>query len=59
MEDDSKERSEEYYAELSVHRSQGDANAANAEGTIFPSGEPVEGTGRYAAANEEEAGSDT
>lgn len=43
-----KERSEEHYAELAEHRSLGDANEANAEGTIYPSGEPIERTGRYA-----------
>ncbi|HZU13395.1 MAG TPA: hypothetical protein VFB58_11195 [Chloroflexota bacterium] len=41
-------QSEEYYAELAVHRSRGDANAANAEGTIYPRGEPIEATGQYA-----------
>lgn len=43
-----KERSEEYFAQLAEHRSKGDANEANAEGTIFPRREPVERTGRYA-----------
>lgn len=43
-----KERSEKHYAELAEHRSRGDANESNAEGTIYPSGEPVERTGRYA-----------
>jgi hypothetical protein len=43
-----KERSEEHYAELAEHRSLGDANESNAEGTIYPAGEPVERTGRYA-----------
>ena len=43
-----KERSEEYYAQLAEHRSLGDANDSNAEGTIYPAGEPVERTGRYA-----------
>lgn len=42
-----KERSEEYYAQLAEHQAQGDANEANAEGTIFPQGEPIEATGRY------------
>lgn len=43
-----KERSEKHYAELAEHRSSGDANESNAEGTIYPAGEPVERTGRYA-----------
>lgn len=43
-----KEQSESYYADLAEHRSKGDANEANAEGTIFPQREPVERTGRYA-----------
>ncbi len=42
------ERSEEYYAELAEHRIKGDANEANAEGTIYPAGEPIERTGKYA-----------
>ena len=50
------QRSEEYYAELAEHRTQGDANEANAEGMIYPQGEPIEATGKYAEArqNEEE-----
>jgi hypothetical protein len=43
-----KVRSEEHYAELAEHRIRGNADEANAEGTIYPSGEPVERTGRYA-----------
>ncbi|MDQ2744287.1 MAG: hypothetical protein M3Z66_18610 [Chloroflexota bacterium] len=43
-----KQRSEEYYSELSVHESKGDANEANAEGMIYPKGEPIESTGKYA-----------
>jgi hypothetical protein len=43
-----KDRSEEYYAELSMHRSQGDANESNAQGMIFPQTEPVERTGVFA-----------
>lgn len=42
------QRSEEYYAELAEHRTKGDANEANAEGTIYPQGEPIEATGKYA-----------
>lgn len=42
------ERSEEYYAQLAEHRSRGDANEANAEGMIYPQGEPIEATGKYA-----------
>jgi hypothetical protein len=48
-----KRRSEEYYAELAEHRTKGDANEANAEGTIFPTDEPVESTGRFANIEEE------
>jgi hypothetical protein len=40
--------SEEYYAELAEHRIKSDANEANAEGTIYPAGEPIEATGKYA-----------
>lgn len=43
-----KQRSEEHYTQLAEHRSLGDANESNAEGTIYPAGEPVERTGRYA-----------
>lgn len=42
-------RSEEHFAELAEHRIKGDANEAHAEGTIYPSGEPIERTGRYAS----------
>lgn len=42
------EQSEEYYAELAEHRIKGDANESNAEGTIYPKGERVERTGKYA-----------
>lgn len=42
-----KEQSEEYYAQLSEHRSRGDANESNAEGMIYPVGEPIERTGRF------------
>lgn len=48
-----KQQSEQYYAELAEHRALGDANEANAEGTIYPKGEPVESTGRYARVEEE------
>lgn len=54
MEPNEKERSEEYFAQLAEHRSRGDANAANAEGTIYPTPEPVESTGRYAGVEERE-----
>jgi hypothetical protein len=53
-----KQRSEEYYADLAEHRIKGDANESNAEGTIFPAGEPVERTGRYAGPPGEEASDD-
>lgn len=43
-----KEQSEAYYTDLAEHQSKGDANEANAEGTIFPNPEPIERTGRYA-----------
>lgn len=46
-----KDRSEEYYARLAEHRTRGNANEANAEGTIYPEGEPIEATGRYAEIN--------
>ena len=49
-----KEQSEQYYAELAEHRVKGDANEANAEGMIFPEGEPVERTGRYASVDRTE-----
>lgn len=39
-----KERSEKHFAELAEHRSRGDANESNAEGAIYPAGEPVERT---------------
>jgi hypothetical protein len=48
MERNEKTASEEYYAQLAEHRSLGDANEANAEGTIYPEGEPIESTGEYA-----------
>lgn len=51
-----KERSERYYAELAEHQAKGDANEANAEGTIYPEGEPVERTGRYASTEGDEDG---
>ena len=47
-----KERSEEYYAELAEHRTRGDANESNAEGTIFPKPEPIEATGVFANPDE-------
>lgn len=47
-----KERSEQYYAELAEHQTRGDANESNAEGTIYPEGEPIERTGRYAATHD-------
>jgi hypothetical protein len=53
MEDD-KDRSERYYAELAEHQTKGDANEANAEGTIYPQGEPIEATGKYADVGERE-----
>ena len=49
-----KQQSEEYYAQLAEHRSRGDANEANAQGTIFPDGEPVEATGVFAGIPERE-----
>jgi hypothetical protein len=42
-----KQQSEEYYAELARHRVGSDANEANAMGTIYPEGEPIEATGRF------------
>lgn len=52
-----KKRSEDYFSELSEHRTGGDANRANAEATIFPHGEPVEVTAPYATpADREPAG---
>jgi hypothetical protein len=47
-----KQQSEEYYAELAEHRVQSDANESNAAGTIYPQGEPIERTGRYADGEE-------
>ena len=47
-----KQQSEEYFAELAEHRIKGDANESNAMGTIYPEGEPVESTGRFAATGE-------
>jgi hypothetical protein len=55
MERDEKARSEAYYAELAEHRVQSDANESNAEGTIYPTSEPVESTGRYAGIEERTA----
>jgi hypothetical protein len=49
-----KQRSEQYYAELAEHRSLGDANESNAEGTIYPTPEPIEATGRFADPTERE-----
>jgi hypothetical protein len=43
-----KQQSEQYYAELADHRVRGDANEANAEGTIYPEAEPIEATGVFA-----------
>jgi hypothetical protein len=43
-----KQQSEQYYSELAEHRARGDANEANAEGTIYPEPEPVEATGVFA-----------
>jgi len=43
-----KHRSEQYYAELADHQTRGDANESNAEGMIYPQGEPIERTGKYA-----------
>jgi len=48
------QRSEEYYAELAEHRTKGDANEANAEGMIYPQGEPIEATGKYADRHEDD-----
>jgi hypothetical protein len=55
-----KQQSEEYYAELAEHRTKGDANEANAMGTIYPEGEPIEATGRFSEVGdaEEDEGSD-
>jgi hypothetical protein len=47
-----KQQSEEYYAELAEHRSRGDANEANAMGTIYPAGEPIEATGVFSEAGD-------
>jgi hypothetical protein len=49
-----KQRSEEYYAELAEHRARGDANESNAQGTIFPTPEPIEATGVFADQTERE-----
>lgn len=49
-----KQQSEEYYAQLAEHRSRGDANESNAEGTIFPQPEPIEATGVFADTQERE-----
>lgn len=41
------ERWEKYFFEVAEHRTGGDANEANAQETIYPRGEPVEGTGIF------------